>query len=98
MISIRKVVGILSCSFLLCLGLSNVALSEHAPSPSDVMKTDSVSDRQGFQSDDDKQKNVDSKKDSPAGVQDDQRRVDSRGKCLLFRQNARRQGSPFTYG
>ena len=64
MISIRKVVGILSCSFLLCLGLSNAALSEHAPSPSDVMKTDSVSDRQGFQSDDDKQKNVDNKKES----------------------------------
>ena len=64
MISIRKAVGILSCSFLLCLGLSNAARSEHAPAPSDVMKTDSVSDRQGFQSDDDKQKNVDSKKES----------------------------------
>lgn len=63
MISIRKVVGIVSCSFLLCLGLSNIARSEHAPAPSDVMKTDSVSDRQGFQSDDDKQKNVDNKKD-----------------------------------
>ena len=64
MISIRKVVGIVSCSFLLCLGLSNAALSEHAPSPSDVMKTDSVTDRQGFQSDDDKQKNVDNEKGS----------------------------------
>ncbi len=67
MISIRKVVGILSCSFLLCLGLSNTARSEHQPSPSDVMKTDSVSDRQGFQSDDDKQKNVDNKKKDGAG-------------------------------
>jgi hypothetical protein len=57
----------MSCSFLLCLGLTNAALSEHAPSPSDVMKTDSVSDRQGFQSDDDKQKNVDSKKDGAGG-------------------------------
>ena len=64
MISIRKVVGIVFCSFLLCLGLSNAALSEHAPSPSDVMKTDSVTDRQGFQSDDDKQKNVDNEKGS----------------------------------
>lgn len=63
MVSIRKVVGVLSCSFLLFLGLSNAARSEHAPSASDVMKTDSVTDRQGFQSDDDKQKNVDSKKD-----------------------------------
>lgn len=63
MLSISKVAGILSCSFLLCLGLSNAARSEHAPSPSDVMKTDSVTDRQGYQSDDDKQKNVDSNKD-----------------------------------
>ena len=66
MISIRKVVGIVFCSFLLCLGLSNAALSEHAPSPSDVMKTDSVTDRQGFQSDDDKQKNVDNEKGKSA--------------------------------
>ena len=67
MISIRKVVGILSCSFLLCLGLSNTALSEHAPSPSDVMKTDSVTDRQGFQSDDDKQKNITTRRSSAGG-------------------------------
>jgi len=59
-----KVVGILSCGFLLCLGLSNAAQAEHPPAPSDVMKTDSVSDRQGFQSDDDKQKNVDDEKGS----------------------------------
>ena len=64
MVSIRKVVGVLSCGFLLCLGLSNAAQAEHAPAPSDVMKTDSVTDRQGFQSDDDKQKNADSKKRS----------------------------------
>jgi uncharacterized membrane protein YcgQ (UPF0703/DUF1980 family) len=49
---------------LLCLGLSNAAKAEHPPAPSDVMKTDSVSDRQGFQSDDDKQKNVDDEKGS----------------------------------
>ena len=62
MVSISKVVGALSCSFLLCLGLSNAVQAEHAPGPSDVMKTDSVTDKQGFQSDDDKQKNVDNKK------------------------------------
>jgi len=67
MISIRKVVGIVFCSFLLCLGLSNAALSEHAPSPSDVMKTDSVTDRQGFQSDDDKQKNITTRRSSAGG-------------------------------
>ena len=64
MVSITKVVGVLSCGFLLSLGLSNAAQAEHPPAPSDVMKTDSVTDRQGFQSDDDKQKNVDDKKGS----------------------------------
>ena len=64
MVSIPKVVGVLSCGFLLSLGLSNAVQAEHTPAPSDVMKTDSVSDRQGFQSDDDKQKNVDNEKGS----------------------------------
>lgn len=57
MVSIPKIVGVLSCGFLLCLGLSNAAQAEHAPAPSDLMKTDAQSDRQGFQSDDDKQMN-----------------------------------------
>jgi hypothetical protein len=57
MVSIHKVFGVLSCGFLLCLGLSNAVQAEHAPSPSDVMKTDKTSDRQGFQADDEKQKN-----------------------------------------
>jgi Cu/Ag efflux protein CusF len=55
MVSISKVVGVLSCGFLLCLGLSSAVQAEHAPAPSDLMKTDAQSDRQGFQSDDDKQ-------------------------------------------
>jgi uncharacterized protein YdeI (BOF family) len=55
MVSIPKLIGALSCGLLLCLGLSKAAQAEHAPSASDVMKTDSQSDRQGFQSDDDKQ-------------------------------------------
>lgn len=55
MVSIPKIVGVLSCGLLLCLGLSKAAQAEHSPSASDVMKTDSQSDRQGFQSDDDKQ-------------------------------------------
>ena len=58
MVSIPKVVGVLSCGFLLCLGLSSAAQAEHAPAPSDLMKTDAQSDRQGFQSDDDKQKSA----------------------------------------
>ena len=64
MVSIPKVVGVLSCGLLLCLGLSNAAKAEHTPAPSDLMKTDSVTDRQGFQSDDDKQKNVNDEKGS----------------------------------
>jgi uncharacterized membrane protein YcgQ (UPF0703/DUF1980 family) len=64
MVSIPKVIGVLSCGFLLSLGLSNAVQAEHAPAPSDVMKTDSQTDRQGFQSDDDKQKNVDNEKGS----------------------------------
>jgi hypothetical protein len=57
MVSIQKIVGVLSCGLLLCLGLSKAVQAEHSPSASDVMKTDSQSDRQGFQSDDDKQTN-----------------------------------------
>ncbi len=57
MVPIPKIVGVLSCGLLLCLGLSKAAQAEHSPSASDVMKTDSQSDRQGFQSDDGKQTN-----------------------------------------
>jgi hypothetical protein len=64
MVSNHKIVGVLSCGFLLCLGLSCVAQAEHPPAPSDVMKTDSESDRQGYQSDDDKQKTVNDEKGS----------------------------------
>jgi uncharacterized membrane protein YcgQ (UPF0703/DUF1980 family) len=64
MVSISKVVGVLSCGFLLCLGLSNEAQAEHAPAAGDNMKSDSQSDRQVFQSDDDKQKNVNDEKGS----------------------------------
>ena len=62
--SISKIVGVASCGFLLFLGLSNAAQAGNVPGASDVMKTDSQTDRQGFQSDDDKQKNVDDKKGS----------------------------------
>lgn len=58
MVSSPKIVGVLLCGLLPCFGLSNAAQAEHTPAPSDVMKTDAQSDRQGFQSDDDKQKNV----------------------------------------
>jgi len=54
MVSIPKVVGVMCGGVLLCLGLSHTAQAEHPPAPSDVMKTDSQTDRQGYQSDDDK--------------------------------------------
>jgi hypothetical protein len=57
MVSIPKIVGVMSCGLLLGFGLSNTAQAEHKPAPSDVMKTDAQDDRQGFQSDDDRQMN-----------------------------------------
>jgi hypothetical protein len=38
MVSIPKVVGVLSCSFLLCLGLSQAAQAENVASAADDMK------------------------------------------------------------
>jgi hypothetical protein len=55
MVAIPKFAGSLLCGFLLYVGLSNTAQAEHVPSASDVMKTDSATDRQGFQDDADKQ-------------------------------------------
>ena len=70
MASIPKIVGVLLCGLMLCVGLPNAAQAEHSPSSSDVMKTDSQSDSGlGYQSDDDRQKNVDDKKGS-ARVED----------------------------
>ena len=57
MICTSRFIGGLAGGCLLCLVLSNAAQAEHAPAPSDLMKTDAQSDRQGFQSDDDKQMN-----------------------------------------
>ena len=48
MVSMLKVVGLMSCGVLLCLGLSSAAQAGNAPSGSDVMKTDSQSDRTGY--------------------------------------------------
>ncbi len=55
MVSIPKIVWVMSCGFLLCLGLSSAAQAEHSPSPSNVMKTNKITDQRGFQSDDDLQ-------------------------------------------
>ncbi len=63
--AICKVVAVLSCGVLLSLGMPGGAHAEHSPGPGDVMKTDSLTDAQkGFQSDDDKQQNVNEGKGS----------------------------------
>ena len=49
MISLRKVVGVMSCGFLLCLGLSQSAQAENAASSADKLKTDQSDRRQGGQ-------------------------------------------------
>jgi len=49
MVSIPKTIGILSCGFLLCLGLSNAAQADHAASSADKLKADQSDRRQGGQ-------------------------------------------------
>jgi hypothetical protein len=58
--SSQTIVGILSSVVVLYLGPFQVVQAEHSPSPSDTMKTDSITDAQkyNFQSDTDKQRNV----------------------------------------
>ena len=48
-VSIPKVVGVLSCGFLLCLGLSLAALTDHAALAADDMNAGQSSDRKGGQ-------------------------------------------------
>ena len=68
--AIHKIVGVLLCSAVLSVGLSNVGRAEHSPSPGDVMKTDSLTEAQkyNFQSDDDKQRNVNDGKSHASGA------------------------------
>ena len=49
MVAIPKVVGALSCGFLLCLGLSHAAQAGDAAPTSDEMKADQSDRRQGGQ-------------------------------------------------
>ena len=49
MVSILKVVGVLSCGFLLCLGLSHAVQADDAASAQDEMKADQSDRRQGGQ-------------------------------------------------
>ncbi|MEO6308110.1 MAG: hypothetical protein ABIO96_13405 [Nitrospiraceae bacterium] len=49
MASIPKIIGVLSCGFLMCLGLSNAAQGGNAASAADEMKADQSDRRQGNQ-------------------------------------------------
>jgi hypothetical protein len=49
MVSISKIVGVLSCGFLLCLGLSNAAQAGNAAPTTEEMKADQSDRRQGGQ-------------------------------------------------
>jgi hypothetical protein len=49
MVSIPKTIGVLSCGFLLCLGLSNAAQADNAASSVDKLKADQSDRRQGGQ-------------------------------------------------
>jgi hypothetical protein len=49
MVSIPKAVGVLSCGFLLCLGLSYAAQADSAASAADKLKADQSDRRQGGQ-------------------------------------------------
>ncbi|WHZ25937.1 MAG: hypothetical protein OJF51_000732 [Nitrospira sp.] len=64
-----KMVGVVLCGVALSVGPSMTVQAEHSPSPSDTMKTDSLTDAQkyNFQSDDDKQQNVKDRKSSASG-------------------------------
>ena len=57
MVSIPKAVGVLSCGFLLCLGLSNAVQADNAASVEDKLKADQSDRRQGGQEAGEKQMN-----------------------------------------
>ena len=65
-----KTMGVALCAVVLSVGSSNAVMAEHSPSPSDTMKTDSLTEGQkhNFQSDDDKQQSVNDKKGSAQGA------------------------------
>jgi hypothetical protein len=57
MVSIPKIVGVISCGFLLSLGLSHAAQADNPASAADEMKPDQSDQRQGVQETDEQQMN-----------------------------------------
>jgi hypothetical protein len=67
MANIPKITGIMFYALLLSLSLYAAAQAEHSPSPSDNMKSDAISQRRDFQSDDDLQRNLKSERSDAEG-------------------------------
>ena len=65
--NIPKIAGMMFGAFVLSLGLYAAAQAEHSPSPSDNMKSDAVSERKDFQSDNDIQTNLRSERSNAEG-------------------------------
>ena len=57
MVSIPKTIGVVSCGFLLCLGLPYAAQADYAASAADKLKADQAGDRIGGQEAGEKQMN-----------------------------------------
>ena len=62
-----KLAGMMCGAVLLILGLHAAAQAEHSPSPSDNMKSDGISERKDFQSDNDIQTNLKSERSNAEG-------------------------------
>ncbi len=68
--SLYKTIGTVLCGVALSIGPGIVVQAEHSPSPSDTMKTDSITDAQkyNYQSDDDAQRNDSKESALPRGA------------------------------
>jgi hypothetical protein len=65
--NIPKIYSMIFCASLLSLGLYAAVQAEHSPSPSDNMKSDAISERKDFQSDNDIQRNLKSERSDAEG-------------------------------
>ena len=83
MVSISKVVGVLSCGFLLCLGLSHAAQAGTAAPTTDEMKADQSDRRQGGQDAGEKQ------------VSDEMKGVESKDNTMITGEVLRVEGENY---
>ncbi len=83
MVSIPKVIGVLSCSFLLCLGLSHATQADNAAPTTDEMKADQSDRRQGGQEAGEKQ------------VSDEMKGVESKDSMMITGEVLRVEGENY---